>query len=165
MESRSLPRDWPGSAALGALSLSHGTTREVLGGDSDAHLGLRTRVFEYTLPHITCFPGGASGKKNLPANVGDRRDAVLIPGSGTSPGGGQGNPLQHSCLENSMDRGAWWARVHRVAQSPTGQRDLALLSSSPTFFLCWIPLKSQVQDYLSPCPQRIYRLIGETIKI
>ena len=44
--------------------------------------------------------------KNLPANAGDTRDVGLIPGSGRSPGGGNGNPLQNSCLENSMDRGA-----------------------------------------------------------
>ena len=43
--------------------------------------------------------------KNPPANAGDVRDAGLIPGSGRSPGGGHGNPLQYSCLENSMDRG------------------------------------------------------------
>ena len=47
--------------------------------------------------------------KNLPANTGDIRDAGLIPGLGWSRGGGNGNPLQHSCLENPMDRGAWWA--------------------------------------------------------
>ena len=47
--------------------------------------------------------------KNLPASAGDIRDVGLIPGSGRSPGGGNGNPLQYSCLENSMDRGAWWA--------------------------------------------------------
>ena len=47
--------------------------------------------------------------KNLPANAGDIRDASLIPGSGRSLGGGNGNPLQYSCLENPMDRGAWWA--------------------------------------------------------
>ena len=46
--------------------------------------------------------------KNAPANAGDVRDANLIPGSGRSPGGGDGNPLQYSCLENPMDRGAWW---------------------------------------------------------
>ena len=50
--------------------------------------------------------------KNLPANAGDRRDAGLIPGSGGSPGGGHGNPLQYSCLDNPMVRGAWWAAVH-----------------------------------------------------
>ena len=52
--------------------------------------------------------------KNLPANAGDIRDLGSIPGSGRSPGGGHGNPLQYSCLENSMDRGAWQAMVHRV---------------------------------------------------
>ena len=57
--------------------------------------------------------------KNLPANAGDVRDLDSITGSGRSPGGGQGNPLQCSCLENPMDRGAWWAIVHRVAESDT----------------------------------------------
>ena len=52
--------------------------------------------------------------KNPPGNAGDARDTSLIPGSGRSPGGGHGNPLQYSCLENTMDRGAWWATVHRV---------------------------------------------------
>ena len=56
--------------------------------------------------------------KNLfPGNAGDMKDAGLIPESGRSPGGGHGNPLQCSCLENPMDRGAWW--VHRVTQSLT----------------------------------------------
>ena len=55
--------------------------------------------------------------KNLPANAGDVRDMGLIPGSGRSSGGGHGYPLQYSCLEISMDRGAWWATVHRVAKS------------------------------------------------
>ena len=54
-----------------------------------------------------------------PANAGDIRDAVLIPGLGRSPGRGHGNPLQYSCLENPMDRGAWWATVHRVAKNQT----------------------------------------------
>ena len=49
--------------------------------------------------------------KNSPANAGDIRDVGLIPGSGRSPGGGPGNPLQYSCLENPMDRGASWATV------------------------------------------------------
>ena len=54
------------------------------------------------------------------ANAGDMRDAGLSPGSGRFPGGGHGNPLQYSSLENSMDRGAWQATVHRVAKSQTG---------------------------------------------
>jgi len=49
--------------------------------------------------------------KNLPINAGDIRDAGSTPGSGRSPKGGNGNPLQYSCLENPMDRGAWWATV------------------------------------------------------
>ena len=57
--------------------------------------------------------------KNLPANAGDIRDAGLTPGLGKSPGGGRGNPLQYSCLENPMDRGAWWATVHRVGKTWT----------------------------------------------
>ena len=57
--------------------------------------------------------------KNPPASAGDTGDAGLIPGSGKSPGGGNGNPLQYSCLEKSMDRGAWWATVHGVTKSQT----------------------------------------------
>ena len=60
-----------------------------------------------------------SGVKKLPANARDRGDMDSIPGSGRSPGEGNGNPLQNSCLENPMDRGAWWVRVLRVTQSDT----------------------------------------------
>jgi len=55
--------------------------------------------------------------KNPPANAGDIRDVGLISGLGRSPGGGHGNPLQYPCLENPMDRGAWWDTVYRVAKS------------------------------------------------
>jgi len=55
--------------------------------------------------------------KNPPANAGDAGDAGSIAGLGRSPGVGNGNPLQYSCLENSMDRGAWWATVQGVAKS------------------------------------------------
>ena len=61
--------------------------------------------------------------KNLPANVGNA--GLIILGLGRSPGRGHGNPLQSSCLENPMDRGAWWATVHRVAKSRTQLNDLA----------------------------------------
>ena len=57
--------------------------------------------------------------KNLPADAGDTRDEGLILCSGKSAGGGHGNPLQYSCLENPMDRGAWWAIVHRITESDT----------------------------------------------
>ena len=57
--------------------------------------------------------------KNASANAGEERDSGSIPWSGRSPGGGHGNPLQYSCLENPTDRGSWWATVHRVAKSQT----------------------------------------------
>ena len=70
-----------------------------------------------------CKPAQASQVvlvvKNPPANAGDGTDVGLIPGLGTSPGGGHGNPLQYSCLENPMDRGAWGATVHGVTKSWT----------------------------------------------
>ena len=62
------------------------------------------------------FLGGAV-VKNLPASAGDAEDTDSIPGSGRSPGVGNGNPLQYSCLENFMDRVAWQAVVHEVAKS------------------------------------------------
>ena len=61
----------------------------------------------------TCFPSGLDGKEST-CNAGD---SDSIPGSGRSPGEGNGNPLQYSCLENPMDREAWWATVHAVAKS------------------------------------------------
>ena len=57
--------------------------------------------------------------KNMPANAGDIKDMDSFPGLGRSPGGGRGNPLQYSCLENPMDRGAWRATVHGVTKSRT----------------------------------------------
>ena len=63
--------------------------------------------------------------KNPPANTGDVRDESLIPGTGRSPGEGNGNPLQYFCLENPMDGGAWRAMVHRVAESWTCLKQLS----------------------------------------
>ena len=60
---------------------------------------------------------GALVVKNQSANAGDAPDVGTIPGSGRYPGGKHGNPLQYSCLENPMDRGAWWVPVHGVAES------------------------------------------------
>ena len=57
--------------------------------------------------------------KNPPAIAGDAKDVGSIPGWGRSPGGGNGNPLQYSCLENPMDRGAGWTTVHSVAKNHT----------------------------------------------
>ena len=65
-----------------------------------------------------CFAGGASGKESA-CQLGDARDPGSIPGSGRSPGVGNGNPFQYSCLENSVDRGTLWATVPEVAKSQT----------------------------------------------
>ena len=62
--------------------------------------------------------------KNPPAIAGDVRDMGSVPGSERSPAGGHSNPLQYSCLEKLLDRGAWWATVHRVAVSQTGLKRL-----------------------------------------
>ena len=80
---------------------------------------------ELPLPTDTCGFSGGSVVKNLSASAGDVRDLGLIPGLGRSPGGGHGNPLQYSCLENPKDRGAWWTIVYRVRKS---QRQLKWLS-------------------------------------
>ena len=93
----------------------------------------------YVDPWVICLPintwealtqasrasQGALAVKNPPADAGDIRDVGLIPGSGRSPGGGHGNPLQYSCLENPMDRGAWRAAVHGIAKSQTRLKRLS----------------------------------------
>ena len=74
------------------------------------------------LGYVCAGPGASQVAlviKNLPANTGDARDAGLIPGLGRSPGGGHGSPLQYSCLENPMDRGAWQGMVHGVTKNWT----------------------------------------------
>ena len=72
------------------------------------------RIYTYTWG----FPAGAV-VENPPVNAGDTGDVGSIPGMGRSPGGGSGDPLQYSCLENPLDRGAWWATFHGVAKSHT----------------------------------------------
>ena len=67
------------------------------------------------------FPGGSDGK----VSACNAEDPGLIPGLGRSPGEGKGNPLQYYCLENPIDRGAWWATVHGVAKSQIRLSDLA----------------------------------------
>ena len=75
------------------------------------------RMFMYILGF-----SGSTVVKNPLANTGDARDTVSIPGSGRSPGIENSNPLQYPSLENSMDRGAWWATVHGVSKSWTRLR-------------------------------------------
>ena len=87
--------------------------------------------------HVVCivlfFPCGTSGK-NLPAKAGDERDTDSIPESGRSPGGGHGNPLQFSFLENPMDRGVWWAMIHKVTKRQTQLKCLSMHECIHTLF-------------------------------
>ena len=84
--------------------------------------------FTYGSAYMWCyFPGGSEDKASA-CNAGDRGS---IPGLGRSPGEGNGNTLQYSCLENPMDRGAWWATVHGAAKSRTRLRDF-----THTFSIC-----------------------------
>ena len=64
--------------------------------------------------------------KNPTANAGDIRDTGLVPGLERFPEGGQGNPLQYSCLEDPMDRGAWWVTVHGITKSQTQLKPLSM---------------------------------------
>ena len=77
--------------------------------------------------------------KNPPANAGDIRDLSSSPESGRSPTGGNGNPLQFSCLEKPMDRGAWQATVHRVAKSQMRLKQFSTEGRHPTITLTTIP--------------------------
>ena len=78
----------------------------------------RAEAFKVLHSNNAGFPG-VTVVKNPPANTGDTRDMGSIPGLGRSPGGGHGNSLQYSCIDNLVDRGALQATVHRVAQSRT----------------------------------------------
>ena len=104
------------------------------------------------------FPGGA-GVKNLPANAGETRDVSLIPGSGRSPRIGNGNPLQYSCLENPMNRGAWRATVYGVAECEcacTHARTHTHTHTLPPLFLCFVMRLSMVPISLFVhCPVHI----------
>ena len=97
--------------------------------------------------HFRGFPAGAV-VKNPPANAGDARDACSISGWGRSPGGRNGNPLQYSSLENSIDRGAWWATVYGFAKSRTRQSDWAHTHHIASL---WPPLLPPFCTSKDPC--------------
>ena len=92
--------------------------------------------------------------ENPAANAGDIRNMGLIPGWERSPGGGHSNPLQYSCLENPMDRGAWWAIVLEVANSWTQLKQLSMHTHNNDFilflhFFCmFMHLSDQIIDFL-----------------
>ena len=81
---------------------------------------MRSSLTVRSLFAVSCFPGGSDGKEAAISNMGDPGS---IPKLGRSPAEGNGNPLQYSCLENSMNRSAWQVTVHRVAKSQTQLND------------------------------------------
>ena len=83
--------------------------------------------------------------KNPPGNAGNIRHVSSIPGSGRSPGGGHGNPLQYSYLDNPMDRGAWWASVLGVAKIPHGWCDLSMHAHIAAFSVELFSLRSDTE--------------------
>ena len=94
--------------------------------------------------HLTClqgFPGSSDGK----ASAYNAEDLGSIPMSGRSPGEGNGNPLQYSCLENPVDRGAWWAAAHRVTKSRARLSDFTSLhfTSLPASWEVCVQVKKQ----------------------
>ena len=76
-------------------------------------------IFQARILEWIAIPSGGSESKESVYSAGEQGS---IPGPGRSPGEGNGNPLQYSCLENPMDRGAWWATVHKVAESDTTEQ-------------------------------------------
>ena len=97
---------------------------------------MRTHMSRVGAVIVLESPGGSNGKEST-CNAGDLGS---IPGSGRSPRGGNGNPLQYSCLEDSMDRGAWQTAVHRIAKSQTRLGDYTFT------LLCIKYYKSSIDD-------------------
>ena len=98
------------------------------------HVRLKSISFACEYPVFLGFPGGTSNKEPL-ANS-EIRDMGSIPGLGRSPGGGHGNPLQYSCLENPMDREAWWATIYRVPESQTWLKWRSMQASRFSSIIC-----------------------------
>ena len=126
MGSSSLTKDKPGSSALGVQSLSPWTTRKV------------PSLLHFDILCMSVWPPPLYYFLYSSANAGDVRDVDLIPGLGRSAGGGHGNPLQYSCLENPMKRRAWKATVHRVAKSWSWLKWLSMHAHSYFGFPRWI---------------------------
>ena len=107
------------------------------------------------------FSGGTE-VKNLPASAGDTRGVGLIPGLVRSPGGGNGNPLQYSCLKNSTDRGAWWATVQGggVTKNPTQLNTTHPHGISYSHLLYCLDLLSSYNKFIIPGNRISKTLIG-----
>ena len=103
------------------------------------------------LLQVQGFLGGSVGEE-FTCNVGDKGDVGSIPGLGRSPGEGHGNSLQYSCLENSMDRGAWWATVYRVTKSQTWLKQLSTCAHNVSYLFYpqqFVPLNPSLSTLIA----------------
>ena len=124
------------------IPTGHVVSQPATGYPAPVRLG--PRVPRHTAPAVLPRPStlhsltlhASLGGQNLPAT--QRRGVGLIPGPGISPGEENGNPLQYSCLENPMDRGAWWATAHGVAKSQTRLSNFTLLYILNTYYVLGI---------------------------
>ena len=107
----------------------------VKSGQNLRFLIFRAKLTIYECSFVLGAHPGSTVVKNLPAKAGDTRDVSSIPGAGRSPRGGNGDLLQYSCLENSMDRGAWRATVHGFAKSWTWLKWLSMSTHTCTYML------------------------------
>ena len=112
-----------------AVRLLEASAQKSWNGTSTRSAQIQGRKNRPSLSPLTGFPG-----KESSCSARDSGDVGLIPGSGRSPGGGHGKPLQYSCLENPMDRGAWWATVHGVAKSHTWLKRLSMHVHCPSIW-------------------------------
>ena len=153
-QSESLPRFMGGRRYTllpsGGLARSHCWSACRIGDNVSSHLWkIQSATARFSSQHNFCqpfimlpiylylcmyigLPQWLNGREST-CNAGDTVDMGLIPGSGTTPGGGYGNPLQYSCLENPMDRRAWWATVQRVTKSQTQLKWLSTHTHSYTY--------------------------------
>ena len=149
--------DWgtPGPASGGHSGMSHGSSCLLAQPPLPKTLCIWPSLIMLSTdssPHMVLSPSHMTYYQ-----AGDAGDADSTPGSGSFPGGGNGNPLQYSCLENPMDRGAWRATVHGVAKSRTWLKDWAHIHLPPEQqifckeVLLFI-LPEQHMRHLQPCP-------------
>ena len=100
---------------------------------------------------FSSFPEGFPGGSEVKVSACNAKDPVSIPGLGRSPGEGNGNPLQYSCLENPMERGAWWATVHAVTKSWTQLSDFTFRQTINNFLINYVPNIAWTYKKLNLC--------------
>ena len=144
----SWPRDWTHVSCIGRWLLDHWATKEA---QKATILQKIFQIYIYRDIH-TWASQAALVVKYLPDSTGDVRDMGLIPGSGSSPGGEHGNPLQYSHLENPTSREAWRAIIHKVTNSQTRLKQLSM----HTGVCIYIYVYTHIHIYIKKCPSLLF---------